>query len=168
MTEGTRSNLWVAMREAIARLGMGALAKVILHYDKPFWPVHQYVFGVHGERVADRPTVVINAMRTHHAPALVLLAGGSLARCVEGWDEGEVRRWADATLRDVFGTEPPAPRCIERTSWTRDPFSLGAYSFVSKGSTPADIDVLAEPIGGRLFFAGEATFRHHWAGAHGA
>ena len=36
------------------------------------------------------------------------------------------------------------------------------------GATPADIDALAEPIDDRLFFAGEATYRHHWATTHGA
>jgi monoamine oxidase len=155
-------------RQAIERLGMGALAKVVLHYQRPFWPMHQYVIGVHGDHVAERPTVIINAMRTHHAPALVLLAGGSLARCVEAWNEEQALAWATATIREALGFDPPEPMRVERTQWSRDPFARGAYSFVRKGATPADIDALAEPIGGRLFFAGEATFRHHWAGAHGA
>ena len=155
-------------RDAIARLGMGALAKVVLHYDRPFWPMEQYVFGLHTDDVKSRPTVAVNLWKTHRLPALVLLAGGSLARCLEGWDDARVREWSRAALRDVFGTEPPEPSRVETTAWTRDPLSLGAYSFVGVGSTPADIDRLAEPLAGRVFFAGEATYRHHWAGAHGA
>jgi CRP-like cAMP-binding protein len=57
---------------------------------------------------------------------------------------------------------------MERTQWDRDPFARGSYSFVAVGATPADIEALADPVEGRLFFAGEATYRHHWAGAHGA
>jgi flavin-dependent amine oxidoreductase/cyclic nucleotide-binding protein len=69
---------------------------------------------------------------------------------------------------DLFGDAATRPTRIERTAWARDPFSRGSYSFVSVGSTPADIETLAEPLGGRLLFAGEATYRHHWGGAHGA
>jgi CRP-like cAMP-binding protein len=96
------------------------------------------------------------------------MVGGELARRVECWGESEVRAWSAAVLHEVFGTEPPQPTCVEITDWTRDPFSLGAYSFIGVGSTPADIEALAEPVNGRLFFAGEATYRHHWAAAHGA
>lgn len=157
-----------AKRDAIARLGMGALAKVVLHYDAPFWPKDQYVFGRHADGVANRPTVVVNLWKTHRRASLVLMAGGSLARCVERWSEEQVREWSRATLRELFGAEPPEPLRIETTHWTCDRFSRGAYSFVGVGATPADIDVLAEPVGSRIFFAGEATYRHHWAGAHGA
>jgi monoamine oxidase len=157
-----------AKRDAIARLGMGALAKVVLHYDTPFWPSEQYVFGLHGDGVKSRPTVVLNLWKTHRQPSLVLLVGGSLARCVETWSDDKVREWSRATLRELFGAEPPEPVRIETTDWSHDPFSLGAYSFVGVGSTPADIEALAEPVGARVFFAGEATYRHHWAGAHGA
>ena len=157
-----------AKRAAIARLGMGAMAKVVLHYDAPFWPAERYVFGLHGDGVAERPTVVVNLWKTHRRPSLVLLAGGALARRVEAQTDEALRTWSTSTLGEVFGLKPPAPARIERTRWSCDPHSLGAYSFVGVGATPADIDMLAEPVGGRVFFAGEATYRHHWAAAHGA
>lgn len=71
-------------------------------------------------------------------------------------------------VRDVFGGGAPAPRSIERTQWSRDAFSRGSYSYVAVGSRPEDIAALAEPLEGSLYFAGEATYRYHWAGAHGA
>lgn len=157
-----------AKRAAISRLRVAALAKVILHYDAPFWPTERYVFGLHGDGVVNRPTVVVNLWKTHRRPALVLIVGGELARQVEGWSTDDVRAWGRATLREVFDTEPPEPVCVETSNWTRDPLSHGAYSFIGVGSTPADIETLAEPVNGRLFFAGEATYRHHWAAAHGA
>ena len=48
------------------------------------------------------------------------------------------------------------------TDWHRNRFTRGAYSTVLTGRTLADLDVLAEPVGGRLLFAGEAT--HHRLG----
>ena len=157
-----------ARRAAIERLGMGAMTKVVLNYDEPFWPTERYVFGLHGDAVHCRPTVVINLWKTYRRASLVLLAGGTLARRIESWNDDEIREWCRTSLREVFGVEPPEPVSVETTRWSLDPFSLGAYSFVGVGSTPADIDMLAEPLAGRVFFAGEATYRHHWAAAHGA
>jgi 2-polyprenyl-6-methoxyphenol hydroxylase-like FAD-dependent oxidoreductase len=36
------------------------------------------------------------------------------------------------------------------------------------GGSPAAFEVLAEPIEGRVLFAGGATYRHHWACTRGA
>jgi len=54
-------------------------------------------------------------------------------------------------------TAVPAPAASLRSTWAADPFSRGAVSFTRIGvqaSTRAD---LAEPIEGRVYFAGEAT-----------
>jgi hypothetical protein len=71
-------------------------------------------------------------------------------------------------LKDIFGPEVPAPRAVARTNWSQDPHARGSYSFVRVGSNPEDIEALAESIEGRVHFAGEATYRGHWAAAHGA
>jgi Flavin containing amine oxidoreductase len=47
-------------------------------------------------------------------------------------------------------------------------FAMGSYAYIAVGTTPADLDVLAEPVDDRLFFAGEATVRAHWATVHRA
>jgi polyamine oxidase len=54
------------------------------------------------------------------------------------------------------------------TSWATDPFSGGAYTHIPPGATPADADLLGEPIGGRLLFAGEHTQSARLAYADGA
>lgn len=54
------------------------------------------------------------------------------------------------------------------TRWRADPFALGSYSYLALGSEPQDRDLLAAPIGQRLFFAGEATNRNFPATVHGA
>lgn len=154
--------------EAIARLGMGNLTKVVLRFARPFWPRDQYVFGYQCRPIDRYPALVVNLWKTHQLPALVLLTGGQLSREIEQWDESAVADWAMDVVRDLFGDAAPRPTSVERTRWGHDPYARGSYSFVALGSTPADIDALAEPVGGRLFFAGEATYRHHWGGAHGA
>lgn len=153
---------------AIARLGMGDLVKVILTYKKPFWPQDQYAFGYLCQPVEGHPTILVNLWKTHSIPALSLTTGGSLARKLEGSTDQEITEWATRVIRDMFGDAAPKPKKVEHTRWGTDPFTRGSYSYIAVGSTPADIETLAEPVGGRLFFAGEATYRYHWAGAHGA
>jgi len=157
-----------AKQDAIARLGMGNLTKVVAHFERPFWPRDQYAFGYQCRPIDCSPTLVINHWRTQRLPALLLMAGGALAREIERWDEPRLERWVADVLHDLFGDAATKPTKIERTRWAQDPFARGSYSFVAVGSTPADIETLAEPVGERLFFAGEATYRHHWGGAHGA
>ncbi|MDN3445484.1 FAD-dependent oxidoreductase [Microbacterium sp. APC 3901] len=49
------------------------------------------------------------------------------------------------------------PAAFARSSWTTDPFALGAASFTPVGTQARAREALAEPIDGRLFFSGEAT-----------
>jgi monoamine oxidase len=56
-----------------------------------------------------------------------------------------------------------------RTSWSIDPYALGSYSYLAPSSVGDRIRaLLAEPVGERLHFAGEATSSHAPATAHGA
>ncbi|MBL8701488.1 MAG: FAD-dependent oxidoreductase [Alphaproteobacteria bacterium] len=155
-------------RDAIDRLGWGYMAKVIVRFDAPFWPVDQYVFGYMCRPVEDHPTNVISAWYTHRIPALVMLIGGVRGREIETWPAERLHRWAVAMLGDLFGADVPPPLEVRCTSWGRDPFSHGAYAYVRVGSSPADMEELAAPVGTRLMFAGEATYRQHWGCAHGA
>ena len=41
--------------------------------------------------------------------------------------------------------------------WSLDPYARGAYSYLPPGASLEDRRELANPVGGRLFFAGEAT-----------
>lgn len=52
----------------------------------------------------------------------------------------------------------PEPVSFLRTSWSADPFALCSYSFQAPSRLGVDMrTLLAEPVDGRLFFAGEAT-----------
>jgi len=62
----------------------------------------------------------------------------------------------------------PEPIDMVRTSWSTDPYSAGSYSFLAVGATPQHRAALAEPIGDRLFFAGEATDPDNPSTVHGA
>ena len=102
--------------------------------------------------------------------ATILLGFNSAdrARELESWSDQEIVADAMETLRNIFGEDVPAPIDYQITRWGKDPFSLGSYSFNALGSTPDMRRVLAEPLGIKVFFAGEATERDYFGTAHGA
>jgi monoamine oxidase len=56
---------------------------------------------------------------------------------------------------------------LAESRWARDPFARGSYSHALPGHAD-DRAVLAAPVDGRLFFAGEATSPEFFSTAHGA
>lgn len=163
-----RPDLPRAKRDAIRRLGVGCLAKLMLFYDEPFWPREPYVFGMIDGVNAMAPTLVVNMWVTHRLPCLVFVVGGELGEQLERWPAEKAVQWGHDALRRMFGRAPRRPVRSMRTAWMADPFALGAYAHVPVGATPADFDALAAPVGERLLFAGEATCRQHWGCVHGA
>lgn len=154
-------------RQAIERLGMGTITKIALGFATPFWPKEQYVFGYMSDR-RENPTTILNLWKNHRQPVLVLLVGGPRAVEMETWSDADTGAWGMGVVRGLFGKAAPDPTSVITTRWASDPFARGAYSYIAVGSTPDDIDALAEPVGKSLFFAGEATNRSHWACVHGA
>ncbi|GAB2963600.1 FAD-dependent oxidoreductase [Saccharothrix stipae] len=157
-----------AKRSAIARLGFGTLNKIALHYREPFWPRDQYVFGYLCRDTDRYPTVVISMWKSHGKPVLVMLLGASLGREMETWSDEEVAGYATTVVHDLFGAGAPAPELVSRTAWSSDPFARGTYTCIGVDSSAKDIGTLAEPVGDRLFFAGEGTNPYHWGCVHSA
>ena len=65
-----------------------------------------------------------------------------------------------AKAADVPKTPSPLVGYV-RTNWSEDPFSYGSYSYFANGSGDADRKTLLEPIGDRIYFAGEALNPHY-------
>lgn len=75
---------------------------------------------------------------------------------------------AGAALREMYGRDISDPEAWRISRWGFDPYSYGAYSYIPVGVTGEAHDWLAEPVNGRLFFAGEATHRTYPSTVHGA
>lgn len=56
---------------------------------------------------------------------------------------------------------------LAASSWRGDPFARGSYSYARPGHA-GDRAVLAAPVDGRIFFAGEATSPNFFSTVHGA
>ncbi len=154
-------------REAIEKLGFGVLEKTCLRFEKPFWPRDvdwiEFFSGRRGEW-----TEWLSLTRATGTPLLVAFNAGAYGRALGSLDDAAVADAALDALRAMFGSGVPAPTGAIVTRWAADPFARGAYSFNAVGSDGATRRALAEPVDGRLFFAGEATSAEYFATTHGA
>ena len=98
-------------------------------------------------------------------PVLVAFEGGSAGRRGEGREDAEQVGLAMQRLRRCFGADVPEPTHVARTRWASDPWARGVYCHVRPGGSLADCATLAEPVGDRLRFAGEATHLKLWLNA---
>lgn len=154
-------------QEAINRLTMGVLNKVVLKFSEQFWPQEYHALGYLHKNNPDF-SEFLNGSFYSQEPALIAFIGGSFARQIEQLSEGEIRERVMGVLRRSYGDRIPEPESMMVTRWSQDPFALGSYSYIAVGGESGDRDILAEPIGDRLFFAGEATSRDYPATVHGA
>jgi monoamine oxidase len=154
---------------AIARLGFGRFEKVALRVDGGSWPADSWPnILVVSEMTASELPVVMSLEPFTGEPVLVAYAFGSSAGLIRDASEREAAERVLELVERVTGKRPRAPDAIVRTSWADDPFTRGAYGYVALGSKPDDFDLLGEPVGGRLLFAGEATSRRRVGYADGA
>lgn len=152
-------------RDSIDRLGFGKLDKVFLQFKEVFWDDSVDFFGAaKGMTESSRGCCFMfwNIHRFSGTPILAALISGKAAHVNESTPDGDLKDVAIATLKSVFkDSEIPNPVAYHVTRWASDPQASGSYSYVSVGSSGNDYDLLARPVGRKLFFAGEHTCREH-------
>ncbi|MDR6905279.1 putative NAD/FAD-dependent oxidoreductase [Agromyces sp. 3263] len=97
------------------------------------------------------------ARRTFLAASLSGIAAVTLASCWPQPAPTPSPTTAPATPTPTPRTDGvPVPSTMRRSRWRADPFARGAFSYDAVGTTPRLRESLAEPVGDRLWFAGEA------------
>lgn len=153
-----------AKREAAAGLPLGLADKVFLGLD------HAEDFAKEGHLFGrpDRTETGSYHLRPFGRPYIEVFLGGRAARTLEGEGSGAMTAFAVEELCGLMGAsfrERLTP--LGETAWAADPFAQGSYSHALPGFAWARA-ALAEPVEGRLLFAGEATSPHAFSTAHGA
>ena len=154
-------------KEAIDKLGIGDLNKVALKFENAFWPTERDFLGYLGGAGQGFP-MFLNGKKTSGQNILVAFTGGRPIRFRENMTNEEMGAEVMLSLREMFGNSIPDPIGIAACRWHSDIFSVGSYSHIPVGSSGRYFDAMAKPVGGRLFFAGEATSRAYQGTVHGA
>jgi monoamine oxidase len=142
---------------ALGRLRMNAFEKVFLRFPTRFWDDDVYAIrqqGPEGRWWHSWYDLTV----VHGEPTLLTFAAGPAAVATRGWTDDQVVESVLAQLRRLYADAVPQPTHVRRTAWQDDPFSRGSYAYMTVGSTTADHDDLATPVGGVLHLAGEATW----------
>jgi monoamine oxidase len=168
-------------QSAANKLAMGHVIKVVLRFREPFWQS----LTVRGED--ERPASLKDFTFIHApaeslptwwtffplaAPVLSGWAGGTRAEKLLTETDDALLDHSLQTLTHLFGTTKAfLEELLEdfyTHNWQKDPFTLGAYSYIPVGGIGAQAE-LAQPLEETLFFAGEATNTEgHHGTVHGA
>lgn len=141
-------------RDALAGIGMGALTKIALKVEGDR-------FGITPDSTyleAGSPGAMISFdMFPGDADIVVGYCGGDHARALSRAGAAAAGAHVTDLLATMVGGEfRKAVKGVSFPAWWTDPHALGSYSVCLPGHETAR-DALAEPVGGRLWLAGEAT-----------
>lgn len=112
-------------------------------------------------------------MGTYHIrpfgqPCIEGFFGGRFAQQLEDAGGGAIAAHSIDEIVSFLGNDFRRKlKPLSESRWAHDPFARGSYSHALPGHAGKRA-VLAAPIDGRLFFAGEATSPHFFSTAHGA
>jgi monoamine oxidase len=150
---------------ALEQLGSGPITKVLLRFDRPFWPDDMECAST-----ALTPLFLFRtrAGRRDENPMLSIYVGASAARVLNRLGPERAIRAVVTDLRSAFGlSRDPNVVATRFVDWAADPFAGLGYSFVRPGGVGARA-LLAAPVDEVLFWAGEATNPARPATVHGA
>jgi monoamine oxidase len=107
-------------------------------------------------------------LRPFGQPCIEGFFGGTYARELEDAGDGAFAAESIDQIVALLGSDFRRKlKPLAESRWARDPFARGAYSHALPGHA-GDRAILAAPVDGRLFFAGEATSLNFFSTAHGA
>ncbi|KAJ0258414.1 Polyamine oxidase 2 [Hirschfeldia incana] len=151
-------------QEAINDLGVGIENKIILHFEKVFWPKVEFL-GVVAE-TSYGCSYFLNLHKATGHPVLVYMPAGQLAKDIEKMSDEAAANFAVLQLQRILPDAlPPVQYLVSR--WGSDVNSLGSYSYDIVGKPHDLYERLRVPVD-NLFFAGEATSSSFPGSVHGA
>jgi monoamine oxidase len=107
-------------------------------------------------------------LRPFGQPCVEGFFGGRFARALEDEGDGAIAAYSIDEIASFLGNDfRRRLKPLKESRWAHDPFARGSYSHALPGHAGKRA-VLAAPVDGRLFFAGEATSPHFFSTAHGA
>jgi monoamine oxidase len=107
-------------------------------------------------------------LRPFGQPCIEGFFGGRYAKQLEDVGDGAIAAASIDEIVSYLGNDFRRKlKPLKESRWALDPFARGAYSHALPGQSHQRA-VLAAPVDGRLFFAGEATSPNFFSTAHGA
>jgi monoamine oxidase len=152
-------------QDAITNLRMGPVIKLVYKLDQPIVPPD--IMAVYS---AGNPPMWWSPSFGHDTDEIVwtaFVSGDNARELLALGEAGALERGLESLKQEL---DCPNLEALDMhlVNWPADPFALGGYSVATPGHTNAR-QILAQPVDGKLFWAGEGTARGTGAATvHGA
>jgi monoamine oxidase len=150
--------------DAARGLPLGLADKVVLALDEPeALPKDGNLRGA-----TMRTEMGTYHLRPFGQPCIEGYFGGRFAQALEDAGDGALAAQSIDEITGFLGNDYRRKlKPLAQSRWAHDPFARGSYSHALPGHA-GNRALLAAPVDGRLFFAGEATSPNFFSTAHGA
>jgi monoamine oxidase len=150
--------------DAAAKLPLGLADKVVLALAEPeALPKEGNLRGA-----TMRTEMGTYHLRPFGQPCIEGFFGGRFAQTLEDAGDGAIAAHSIDEIVSFLGNDFRRKlKPLKESRWAQDPFARGSYSHAMPGHSGKRA-VIAAPVDGRLFFAGEATSPNFFSTAHGA
>jgi monoamine oxidase len=150
--------------DAARGLPLGLADKVMLALDEP----EQLPKDGNLRGATMRTEMGTFHLRPFGQPCIEGFFGGRFAQALEDAGDGAIAAQSIDEIAGFLGNDYRRKlKPLSESRWSHDPFARGSYSHALPGHAGMRA-VLAAPVDGRLFFAGEATSPGFFSTAHGA
>lgn len=139
---------------AVNALGFGVLSKSFFRFDRRSWKLDNafYQYLGPGRDLWSQWFTLTGAA----GPIVLAFNAGDQGRFVESSSQQDLIASALPVARRIFGGGISLAE-VRTSGWSVDPHARGAYSFHAPGSGLDDRRRLQQPIGDRIYLAGEAV-----------
>jgi monoamine oxidase len=151
--------------DAVAKLPLGSYDHIVLELAGN--PLGLQSDDLMFEMATSNRTAALLANVSGSALCMVEV-GGRFGAGLAAQGEAAMVDFATNWLGELYGAD--IKKAVQRqhaTNWAKEPWALGAFSAAQVGGQPSR-RILMEPIGNRIYFAGEAVHESLWGTVGGA
>ena len=158
----------IAKQYAIEHFQYGILEKIVCTFDQRFWGESRLFYYMNQANKSLAFPMIMDFTETAGQPTLGIYHAADFSQSIEDLSDEVIMEQVTAMLKELFAAAYRAPLQTYVSRWSTNPFFRGAYSCSSDSNNKYYVESLAEPIGRKVFFAGEATSLEGQAYVHGA
>ncbi|QEC43116.1 flavin monoamine oxidase family protein [Pseudobacter ginsenosidimutans] len=148
--------------EAVQKIGMGAIIKILLRFDHPFWIEQEEKLHNLQFILSEEPVPTWWTQFPQQSAVLTGWLGGPPAKEWANAGKERLLNLSINSLANIFNRDATELNAMLRESeiidWTSDPYTLGSYTYATV-ETAAVMDFLQRPIADTIYFAGEAFYK---------
>jgi monoamine oxidase len=141
---------------AIRSLPHQAIHQVALHCSRPFWDADGMEPSMWTDSHLGRVSAIYHGATADEVSSLVVSSFGAAANHLDRLGSEGAARYVVAEIERVRPAAKGALTVTGQHSWTRDPFSGGAWAYFHPGTVTRFLPAMFAPSG-RVHFCGEQT-----------